>query len=370
MRVIYMGNLGDKNRRDFMCAMGGFACVSGALPFANTAFARDAKSPKLGQVAWDFLEPGDTIYVIAPSSPIDNPSKRYDIIRDYFKTHTALNVYIPPDLIEPTAPLEEANTIEKRVQFITEAFENPIYKAVWAIGGGGWGTSLLQTLQTRPKPQTVKPLLGYSDVTALHIFVNQFWNMPSIQSVVLGINGDISPGFNKNGISGALDVLTGETETLRYSFMPMNATAKTMPLILSKIVGGNLYEVSALSGATQFPLDTSGKMLFIESVAAGPGVFSRMLNGLAYSPAIEKCDGVIFGDVISKGGQANPPDIQAQYDYIIQRFANQFVPEKPVLLIPNTFGHGPVNKPLPFNTACSFQSKGGSVIGNISANRV
>ncbi len=318
--------------------------------------------------AWDFLVPGDVIDVIAPSSPVDNPKERYAKIRAYF-ANTPFQVNIPEDMIEPTSPLDEANTIEKRAQFLHNALTSNS-KAIWAIGGGGWGSSILGALTRYPRPAKVKPILGYSDVTALHVYANAYLKWPSIHSVVLGINGDISPGWNHNGIGSALDVLSGKTPHVTYLFSALNSRAATMTEAKTKIVGGNSLLVSALNGAPDFTLDTRGKFVFLESIADDPGRFSRKLIGMSYSHLLQNCAGIIFGDILHEGGKANPPEIQAQFDYIIRRFAQQFAPGKIVLKANDLFGHGPTNMPLPMNTAAVFSRHGDTVTGIVSANLV
>ena len=346
-------------RRSFLAAS---LCGGAHTIFGGNSFASEA-----GSFRWEFLKEGDSIDVIAPSSPVDNPQERYIKIKKYF-SNTPFGVRIPTDLIEPTTPLEEANTIQKRAKFVYEAFESDS-KAIWAIGGGGWGVEMLDELRRYPKPTKVKPILGYSDVTALHIFANQYLGFPSIHSVVLGINGDISPGWNENGIESTLNILSGLTPEVTYNFTPLNEAALNIQHLPAKIVGGNSLLVSALNGTTHYTLETHNKFVFLESIADLPGQFSRKLMGLTYSRAIQDCAGVIFGDVIQEGGKPNSPEVQAQFDYIIERFANYYAPKKPVLSAQNLFGHGPINLPLPLNTRAIFFNKGNSVGAIVSANR-
>lgn len=346
------------NRRSFL--VGSLTAGSCSLVM-DKLFAREAPS---GQ--WEFLNEGDSIDVIAPSSPVDNPQERYEKIRQYF-SKTPFRVNIPPDLIEPTFPLEEANTIKKRARFVYEAFESDS-KAIWAIGGGGWGAEILDELRRYPKPAKVKPILGYSDITALHIYANQYLNYPSIHSVVLGINGDISPGWNENGIDTALNVLSGLAPKVTYQFSPLNEAALNMGLISAKIVGGNSLLVSALNGTAHYTLNTRGKFLFLESIADLPGQFSRKLMGLVYSDIMQNCEGVIFGDIIQNGGKPNSPEVQAQFDFIVERFASYYLPKKPVLKANNMFGHGSVNLPLPLNTRAIFFNEGDLVTAIVSSN--
>lgn len=50
---------------------------------------------------WDFLKPGDTIDVIAPSSPPSDPQKTIAAIKAYFADKD-IRVNIPDGLIAPT----------------------------------------------------------------------------------------------------------------------------------------------------------------------------------------------------------------------------------------------------------------------------
>lgn len=107
---------------------------------------------------WDFLKPGDTIDVIAPSSPPANPQQNIAAIKAYFADKD-IKVNIPDGLIAPTVPLDAANTAEKRVAFIEQAL-NSDSKAIWAILGGGWGSELLPLLAQLKPPARVKPSLA------------------------------------------------------------------------------------------------------------------------------------------------------------------------------------------------------------------
>ncbi|SUG24768.1 Uncharacterised protein [Salmonella enterica subsp. arizonae] len=92
--------------------------------------------------------------------------------------------------------------------------------------------------------------------------------------------------------------------------------------------------------------------------------------GLAYSPVIKDCLGVIFGDVIKDGGKINSPLVQSQFDYIIYRFAEQFIEDKIALKANNLFGHGAINMPLPLNTFAVVKRSGANITATISTNRV
>lgn len=304
---------------------------------------------------WVFLQPGDTIDVIAPSSPPPDPEATIAAIRAYF-AGTDLKVRIPDGLIDPTEPLLAANTAERRVAFIEQALHASDSRAVWAIMGGGWASELMPLLQAMRKPARPKPILGYSDVTALHVFFNHNWGWPTLHGIELGANGDIGPGWNRDPIVEMLAVLRGQCPVPTYPLAALNAAA-SRPEVLEglRVIGGNSLLLSALKGSIDFMPDTRGAVVFIESVANGPGELSRLLDGFLYSPLIIEASAVMFGDWVQTGGKPNPPLVQTQFDYLQRRFAGALDPRGiPVLRADKLFGHGPVNRPLPLNTPATL----------------
>lgn len=304
---------------------------------------------------WDLLKPGDLIDVVAPSSAPDDPQATIAAIQAYF-AGTDLRVRIPDGLVEPTQPLQAANTAEKRVAFIEQALNATDSKAVWALIGGGWGSELMPLLQRMRKPARPKPVIGYSDVTALHVFFNHRWGWPSLHGIELGANGDVRPHWNRDHIADMLAVLRGQTPLLDYPLTPLNASASQAAVREGlRVIGGNSLLLSALKGSDDFTPDTRGAVVFIESVANGPGELSRLLDGFLYAPMLRDASAVMFGDLIQTGGQPNPPPVQQQFDFLQRRLGETLDARGvPVLRAENLFGHGPVNRPLPLNTPATL----------------
>ncbi|KAI1698398.1 LD-carboxypeptidase domain-containing protein [Ditylenchus destructor] len=105
-----------------------------------------------------------------------------------------------------------------------------------------------------------------------------------------------------------LAVLRGESPVLDYPLTALNACA-ARPAVREglRVIGGNSLLLSALKGSVDFTPDTRGAVVFIESVANGPGELSRLLDGFLYAPMLRDASAVMFGDLIQTGGQPNPP---------------------------------------------------------------
>jgi muramoyltetrapeptide carboxypeptidase len=213
-----------------------------------------------------------------------------------------------------------------------------------------------------------RPVIGCSDVTALHIFFSHVWNWPSLRSIEPGANGDIEPGWNQNHIGDTLKVLRGGQPQLSYPLTPLDSVARSAAVLGGlRVVGGNSLLLSAMKGSRLFMPDTADGILFIESFALGPGELSRIRDGFMYSDMVLKARAVMFGDFSQTGGHPNPPGIEFQFEYIQNHFGRMLEPAGiAVLRAEDLFGHGAVNMPLPLHTGTQL-TPGASPVLKVSA---
>src|SRR5690606_22420198 len=72
-----------------------------------------------------------------------------------------------------------------RLQALEWALVDPLSRAIWPLRGGYGATRLMQGLLKLHKPERHQWLIGFSDITALHLLANQQWGWPSIHGPVL-----------------------------------------------------------------------------------------------------------------------------------------------------------------------------------------
>ncbi|MGS4880950.1 LD-carboxypeptidase [Photobacterium damselae] len=92
------------------------------------------------------------------------------------------------------------NTDQKRAKDLIRALTDDNIDILWFVRGGGGALNLLPYLeQHKDELKSAKPkvLVGFSDVTALHHFVNQELGWPSIHGVTAATNLEMG-GFNQN----------------------------------------------------------------------------------------------------------------------------------------------------------------------------
>ncbi|WP_419419191.1 S66 peptidase family protein [Legionella sp. D16C41] len=277
------------------------------------------------------LTPGDTVDIVAPSSRC-HPSVIEKV--KVLLLSWGLYAHVPPDLLGEN--LLYANSDEKRFFHLKNALLNPHSQVIWCLLGGFGATKLLPMLK-QIKPTTLKLLIGFSDITALHIFFQGQWGWPTLSgpsAYQVSLNR-----VSENSVKLLKDILFGNTTLLRYEkLIPLNNLAQDKQIITAPIIGGNLHLIQASLGTFWQPA-IANKILFIEEFNERAYRIDRVLAQLEQAGLFRHAKAILFGDMIDKG----EPNGQFLVKEVIQEFAAQCT--LPVLQISN-IGHGPINNPL------------------------
>ena len=194
------------------------------------------------------LKPGDRIALIAPSSPVDENKlmlavdsvKFLGFVPVLYPSATMLYGYLSgPD--------------EVRADDVNNAFSDPGVDGIFCIRGGYGVTRILDRIDFKMIARNPKLFLGYSDITGLHIALNQLSNLVTLHAPMP------SRGFH------TLDPLTLQclTDNL-FSNVPTGLTPyieeEQIEIIrpgtaTGPIVGGNLSLLTATLGSP-YEIDT------------------------------------------------------------------------------------------------------------------
>jgi muramoyltetrapeptide carboxypeptidase len=236
-----------------------------------------------------------------------------------------------------------SDTVENRLKYFKEAIDSN-YDIIWTIRGG-FGTHLLiSELDKWPIPKVKKTLVGFSDTTALHLFVTQKWGWKSIHAPVMIHleKGD----FSKGKFDTALDILEGRLKryTLKEVY-PINEAARRQKRVVGKLTGGNLTLIEASIG-TCWEVKLDGKILFLEDINLLPWWIYRSMYHLKESGRLKGAKAIIFGRFV-KGGE------QKEIGKYFCKFADSV--DIPVY-VTDQFGHGNNNKPLVYDAVATLQN--------------
>ena len=152
---------------------------------------------------------------------------------------------------------------------------------------GGYG---LQRIIDRV-PAITKPIIGFSDITALHQ-LSAISHQPSVHGImckhIATLPEDSEP------IQALRQVLAGETITYRWASHPLNRPGKAEGLL----IGGNLSVLYGLQG-TPYGLasviQNSRPILLIEDICERHYHIDRMMRNLRMSGVLANLSGLIVG---------------------------------------------------------------------------
>ena len=280
------GNVARANRRTILKAAQGLA-LAGAIAGAGGVAAPAAAARR--RLLPPRLRMGDTVGLVEPASPLDHPSR----IDEVAATVRAMGLV--PRLGSNVGAVEGylAGTDEQRAADINAMHADPAIRALFAVRGG-WGSArilpLLDWDLIRARP---KLLIGFSDITALHLGFAERAGFPTLHAPNAGGRwpADSWNSFWWLAFAGAGPVL----ELRRHTGWPDPAYEVLTPgVVEGPLLGGNLSVLSALVGTPWMP-DMTGAVLFLEDVGEAPYRIDRMMSQLALSGMLGKAAGVVFG---------------------------------------------------------------------------
>lgn len=296
------------------------------------------------------LKPGDTIAFVAPAGPLDET--RMERARARLEA-LGFHVRVPADLYRAHGYL--AGSDERRAAELMAAFADPQVQAIFP-GTGGYGvTRMLDRLDYAVIRRNPKILIGFSDITALHLAIQKKTGLVTFHSpnpmYGLGNEGDLKP-FSAEYFWRALlneRYLRPDGKPLPAGYaieLPEGVEATTVlaPGIGSgRLTGGNLSLVAALMG-TPYEIETAGCVLFLEDVGERPYRIDRYLSQLRLGGKLEGLAGVILGQF--SDCQPKPDEQSLSLDEVLaDYFADLGVPV--IMNFPT--GHAANNATLPFN---------------------
>jgi muramoyltetrapeptide carboxypeptidase len=225
-----------------------------------------------------------------------------------------------------------SNTDEQRYQYFKTALFCKDSSVVWATRGGYGCARLIPYLLNQSKPPVHKWVIGYSDITALHLFVSQKWGWKSIHGAVA--KEIIDSKKDPKNFQFLEEILSGSSKRIIYPGLTL-LNGKFNKPIMGKLTGGNATLISTSIG-TPWQLNAEGKIVILEESGQGYRV-DRMFQHLKHSKILDGAVAIVIGDVIASGADTN---------LIINDFIKDI---KVPVFKTDIFGHGDKNYPWIYN---------------------
>lgn len=277
------------------------------------------------------------VRIIAPSSGSTDQEIQLEKCVNLLKLHD-FNVTYPMNLFSTIPHPYYANTFEIRLQHLIDAINDPNIDIIWAIKGGSNAAEIVDSCLNLSKSIKPKLLIGYSDITTLHLLFNQYFGLKTLHASVLYNLLD----KQSQHMSCIMRILSQEVYTVPLT--PANERAQSWNGE-GVIGGGNLCILETNIGTKLHP-QFSGKYMFLEDVAEPPYKIARMLNHLERAGVFENVLGFLFGDFLYN-------DTLNSENAALQDFFSRHS-DVPIFRVAS--GHGNTNYPLLFGGIVKISS--------------
>ena len=283
------------------------------------------------------LKPGAIVDVVAPASKCSVGELRGAV---HALRELGLTPRVPKDLFGKS--LLFSNSDAKRLSHFKKAIYARDSRLLWCVRGGYGAIRLMPEIARWPRPRRAKILLGYSDITTLHVHLNQKWKWPTLHGPLLDRLGkDALTPLERRELLG---LLFGRKSEIEFrNLKALNSAARKSRTVRGHILGGNMTVLQSGLG-TSYSLKPGKFILFFEDIGERPHRVDRMLTQFQQAGWFKHCSAILLGDFILIESR----DRRGLWNDVFARFAkNTNIPVVAGLPL----GHNPkLQRTLPLNT--------------------
>lgn len=280
---------------------------------------------------------GQTLGICAPAGPV----KPERLAKGLARLGDTFRIQLAPTLTEPRkdgVPSYLAASDEQRAAELSRMIADPDVRAI-VLARGGYGLMrILDRLDPDLLRRDPKPIVGFSDATAL-------LSWAYVAAGVRGIHGPMIVQLGDLPDAHVEHLVTLLTEPRAPGVRPWALEASGQGRFEGPLFAANLTLVSMLVGTPwEIPLD--GAIALYEEVGERPYELDRYLTQLALTGQLAKLRAAIIGE-LTRCVDANPPTgVPDPADAALQTFHERLA------RIPHAsgapIGHGTVNEAVPF----------------------
>jgi muramoyltetrapeptide carboxypeptidase len=228
------------------------------------------------------IQAGDVVGVIAPSGALE--VERLQAGTSVLEG-LGLRVEVGSAVLARQAYL--AGDDETRLADLQRMLADERIRALFCARGGYGSQRLIPRLDLSPLVRAPKPIVGYSDATALLNTV--------VAAGVVPVHGpmvatDMARGLSSRSLDHLWKLLTEPTWRWEAEVPETVRTGRAR----GRLVGGCLAVLIATLG-TPWAIDTTDAILFLEDIAERPYRLDRLLTQLRQSGKLSGVAGIVFG---------------------------------------------------------------------------
>lgn len=231
-----------------------------------------------------YLQLGDTVGLVAPAGRLSSPGDTTRI-RELFASW-GLHAKFSPHCCDEGQPYFSASDADRAAD-LQQMIDDPTVKAVIACRGGYGSVRLMPLLRLEELRWDPKWLVGFSDITTLHMALAQL----GVESIHGPMPGSSLFWEEEASAESLRQALFGLLRRIDVPSHPLNIPGKAA----GRVTGGNLTVLCAACGTSEGIDAGVPTILFIEDVNEHIYRVDRMLAQLLRSGALSNVQAVIVG---------------------------------------------------------------------------
>jgi len=244
------------------------------------------------------LGPGARVALFAPAGPLRKPEELPRAQQN--ASSLGWTPVVSPHASDQLGYL--AGQDRDRLDDINHALRDPKIDALWSLRGGYGMIRILPGIDYEALSSAPKPIIGYSDVTALHAAVQRKCRLITYHGPTAR---EPMSEFSRDSLTRAVIQQTDSCGVAPKAREISHGHAE------GRLVGGNLAVLASLCG-TPFLPDLTDGILILEDIGEAVYRIDRMLQQLMLSGALNGCRAIVFGECVKcpddAGGGGRPFD--------------------------------------------------------------
>lgn len=289
------------------------------------------------------LNKGDTVGLVAPSSFIS--TERIDECVKAME-NLGYKVKISDNLDAQYAGFM-AGDGKVRGEWINKMFADSEVDAVFCIRGGDGSSRIMEYLDYKTIAENPKIFVGYSDITNLHLALNQNCGLVTFHGPMVSSN--IVDSFDDESKESLYAAINADEKYVFKNPEGFDIEVLKEGEAEGELIGGNLSLLSASMG-TPYEMDTKGKIVFIEEVCEPLSKIEKWGYHLRNAGKFNDCKGVILGQFTKVVNE----DLES-YDYV--KCFEDILEGLDIPVMYNIqVGHGNPNMTLPMGAVCKLDT--------------
>ncbi len=238
------------------------------------------------------------IAVVAPAGP--SPREKVEAGVRCLEAH-GKHVRVMPHVFAGASRPYLAAEARARAADLTDAWLDPATDLILVVRGG-FGSAHILPLLDWEKLRTRKiPVVGYSDITALHFaMLRQRAGIAVAAPMTAKLPEAMADAYTAQEMDAAFARSRSRTLT-----MPANRQLRMLRpgYVRAKVIAANLAVAATLCGTPYLPR-TRGRLVILEDLNEAPYKVDRYLTQLAQSDFFAGCAGIAFGSFLDCGEAA------------------------------------------------------------------